>query len=260
MPGPGQYNVDRRTAPRAGSGPTSSFRCTRTPLDVGSHLQSPAPGTYELQQTPQTRVDKNGQVLKDSVFRSRTKRTFLATNDVPGPGEYDVEHGVAVEKDSMRGSGAVGAKDAGTGVGRSRSQPEPSSGRSKEDEEATPGNHISHSRESILRVIRHSFGSRCPCVRRSRESFCLLPMFPFYRLEDDSVQRNFSFRCGCSFSSPILSYPIPIPVSARYFPSGCLRHMRARFLTIVVSSPYNFDTARRTPHEASKLYDSKTEA
>ncbi|CAN0210906.1 unnamed protein product, partial [Pylaiella littoralis] len=98
-PGPGEYNIDRANTNnnsnknRAGSmTPTSSFLCARTPLDVGTHLQTPAPGTYELLRAQQAHVDKSGNVLKDPCFRSQTKRnaSFIATSDVPGPGEYDV--------------------------------------------------------------------------------------------------------------------------------------------------------------------------
>ncbi|CAN0392129.1 unnamed protein product, partial [Ectocarpus sp. 13 AM-2016] len=69
----------------------------RTPLNVGTHLETPAPGTYELLPTQQSHVDKSGNILKDPFFRSQTRRnaSFIAASDVPGPGEYDVDRGVA---------------------------------------------------------------------------------------------------------------------------------------------------------------------
>lgn len=118
VPGPGEYNIDRATNSnthrnRAGtSTPSSSFLCSRTPLNVGTHLETPAPGTYDLLRTEQAHVDKSGNVLKDPFFRSRTKRnaSFIASSDVPGPGEYDLERGVA----TANSLGAGGSRGSGT--------------------------------------------------------------------------------------------------------------------------------------------------
>ncbi|CAM9492744.1 unnamed protein product, partial [Hapterophycus canaliculatus] len=107
VPGPGEYNVERGNGVnknRDGSSkPTSSFLCARTPLNVGTHLESPAPGSYELLRRDQTHVDKSGNVLKDPFFRSQTKRntSFIAGSDVPGPGEYEVDRGLATSTETI---------------------------------------------------------------------------------------------------------------------------------------------------------------
>lgn len=154
VPGPGEYNVDRANSSsthknRAGSStPTSSFLCTRTPLNVGTNLETPAPGTYELLRAQQTHVDKSGNVLKDPFFRSRTKRnaSFIATSDVPGPGEYDVDRGVA----TANSFGSGGSRGSGTS-GRPGQQRRAGGGHhAKEEEEATPGEYTRTSQTSAI--------------------------------------------------------------------------------------------------------------
>ena len=145
VPGPGEYNVDRphngnANKNRAGATtPSSSFLCTRTPLNVGTFLETPAPGTYELQRTQQAHVDKKGNVLKDPCFRSQTRRnaSFIAPSDVPGPGEYDVNRGGATAKDGVGLSGG-GSRGGGTS-GRPGQQPRRGGGNPKEEEGVTPG-------------------------------------------------------------------------------------------------------------------------
>ncbi|CAN0141959.1 unnamed protein product [Ectocarpus sp. 12 AP-2014] len=145
VPGPGEYNTDRgnrnNTANknRAGaSNPTSSFLCARTPLNVGTHLETPAPGTYELLPTQQSHVDKSGNILKDPFFRSQTRRnaSFIAASDVPGPGEYDVDRGVA---NSTEAFGSGGGRGSGAGGRPSQQLRRGGGGRVKEEEEVTPG-------------------------------------------------------------------------------------------------------------------------
>lgn len=143
-PGPGEYNIDRRDNPRIATGPTSSFRCTRTPLAVGTNLQTPAPGAYEILQGQHVQADKNGLILNDPFFRSQTKRSasFIAGSDVPGPGEYDVDRGVATVKEACVMGGGKG--QGGVSAGRPGHQ---RCGHSREDEESSPGeilsNHVS---------------------------------------------------------------------------------------------------------------------
>lgn len=141
VPGPGEYNIDRANSSthknRAGtSTPTSSFLCTRTPLNVGTNVETPAPGTYELLRTHQAHVDKSGNVLKDPFFRSRTKRnaSFIAASDVPGPGEYDVDRGVA----TANSFGSGGSRGGGTS-GRPGQRRRGGSAHAKEEEDVTPG-------------------------------------------------------------------------------------------------------------------------
>lgn len=102
VPGPGQYNLDRKETQRLGSGPTSSFRCARKPLENERSCDTPAPGAYELATPVHPRVDKNGQVLKAPFFRSQTKRdaSFISGSEVPGPGEYDIDRGMTIAKES----------------------------------------------------------------------------------------------------------------------------------------------------------------
>lgn len=142
VPGPGEYNVERGNGAnknRAGSStPTSSFLCARTPLNVGTHLESPAPGTYELLRRDQAHVDKSGNVLKDPFFRSQTKRnaSFIAGNDVPGPGEYEVDRGLAISRETI---GSAGVRGGGAGGRPGQQHRGGSDGHSKEEEDVTPG-------------------------------------------------------------------------------------------------------------------------
>lgn len=145
VPGPGEYNIDRsnrnNTANKNRAGvpnPTSSFLCARTPLNVGTHLETPAPGTYELLPTQQSHVDKSGNVLKDPFFRSQTRRnaSFIAASDVPGPGEYDIDRGVASSTEAF---GSGGGRDSGAGGRPSQQLRGGGGGRVKEEEDVTPG-------------------------------------------------------------------------------------------------------------------------
>lgn len=164
VPGPGEYNIDRPNSNthknRAGSStPTSSFLCARTPLNVGTNLETPPPGTYELLRTQQIHVDKSGNVLKDPFFRSRTKRnaTFIAASDVPGPGEYDVDRGVAAPNVVWSGGGKRGSGTSG----RPGQQRRTGSGgpHAKEEESATPGGLTRKFQKCSIRETLH-----CSCL------------------------------------------------------------------------------------------------
>jgi len=95
---------------------------------------TPAPGDYEVNRALKMKVDKKGIVLKDHFFRSGTKRdlAFISPNEGPGPGEYDVDRGPAVTKETIveRGQSAMGSAEDGNcrRIGRSR-----------ENEAVTPG-------------------------------------------------------------------------------------------------------------------------
>lgn len=86
-------------------------------------------------------ADKNGLILKDPFFRSQTKRSasFIASSDVPGPGEYDVDRGVATVKEACgtgAGGGGGGKGQGGVSAGRPGHQ---RCGHAREDEESSPG-------------------------------------------------------------------------------------------------------------------------
>lgn len=102
-------------------------------MAVGTNLETPAPGTYELLQNQYAKIDKNGQVLKDPCFRSQTKRdaSFITASEVPGPGEYDVGRTIAASKEPF-GSGGSGAKSPRANLRRS-------GGHSKDDDDISPG-------------------------------------------------------------------------------------------------------------------------
>ena len=134
IPGPGEYNIDRKNCQKAIPGPTSSFLCSRRPLPLGTNALTPAPGAYELARAQQGKVDKDGVVLKHPFFRSRTKRDplFIPSSEVPGPGEYDVGRGLSTAKETTMERRAMAMKHAGAGSGGS-------TGRSKDDDFITPG-------------------------------------------------------------------------------------------------------------------------
>lgn len=142
VPGPGEYNIDSANTSThknrgTSSTPTSSFLCARTPLNVGTNLDTPAPGTYELLRTQQAHVDKSGNILKDPFFRSRTKRnaSFIAASDVPGPGEYDVDRGVA----AANSFGSGGSRGSGTSARPGQQRRGGGGNYAKEVEDTTPG-------------------------------------------------------------------------------------------------------------------------
>ena len=79
-------------------------------------------------------------ILQDPFFRSQTKRSasFIAPSDVPGPGEYHVDRGVATVKEACgTGLGGVGGRGGqGVSAGRPGNQ---RGGHSREEEESSPG-------------------------------------------------------------------------------------------------------------------------
>lgn len=159
VPGPGEYDIDRKELNRTSSRPTSSFVCPRTHPSAETITETPAPGSYELWHVQPQYVDKCGQVLRDPFFRSQTKRmaSFIAKSDVPGPGEYDVDRGLASLKGAL-GIGAGGVKGSGTVVKRSGQQQQ-SGGRSKEEVDVTPGEILFCVLENPL-IIENACGSQ----------------------------------------------------------------------------------------------------